>query len=89
MRKTGKTEKGSDKHGRNGKDLLISVPLGTVAKLDETGEVLQEVIEKKNILFSLEVAEDEEMLVSRVPQIVLQIITSRENQELNAGLGSI
>ena len=46
----GKNGGGSDKHGRNGKDLRIHVPLGTVAKLDETGEVLQEVIEKKEYL---------------------------------------
>ncbi|MBG56456.1 MAG: GTPase ObgE [Deltaproteobacteria bacterium] len=46
----GKGGGGSGKHGRNGKDLRISVPLGTVAKLDETGEVLQEVIEKKDYL---------------------------------------
>jgi len=46
----GKNGGGSDKHGRNGKDLRIPVPLGTVAKLDETGEVLQEVIEKKDYL---------------------------------------
>ena len=44
----GKNGGGSDKHGRNGKDLRISVPLGTVAKIDETGEVLQEVIENKD-----------------------------------------
>ena len=35
----GKNGGGSGKHGRNGKDLRIPVPLGTVAKLDETGEV--------------------------------------------------
>ena len=81
----GKNGGGSNKHGRNGKDLRIPVPLGTVAKLDETGEVLQEVIEKRTILLSLEAAEDVEMLVSRVPQIVLQIFTSRGNRELNAG----
>ena len=46
----GKNGGGRDKHGRNGKDLLIHVPLGTVAILDETGEVLQEVIEKKDYL---------------------------------------
>ena len=46
----GKNGGGSGKHGRNGKDLRIPVPLGTVAKLDETGEVLQEVIEKKDYL---------------------------------------
>ena len=46
----GKNGGGSDKHGRNGKDLRIPVPLGTVAKIDETGEVLQEVIKKKDYL---------------------------------------
>jgi len=46
----GKNGGGSDKHGRNGKDLRITVPLGTVAKIDETGEVLQEVIEIKDYL---------------------------------------
>jgi len=46
----GKNGGGSDKHGRNGKDLRIPVPLGTVAKIDETEEVLQEVIEKKDYL---------------------------------------
>jgi len=46
----GKNGGGSNKHGRNGKDLCIPVPLGTVVKLDETGEVLQEVIEKKEYL---------------------------------------
>ena len=46
----GKNGGGSGKHGRNGKDLRIPVPLGTVARLSETGEVLQEVIEKKDYL---------------------------------------
>tara|TARA_B100000579_G_scaffold433019_1_gene451000 strand:+ start:970 stop:2040 length:1071 start_codon:yes stop_codon:yes gene_type:complete len=46
----GKNGSGSDKHGRNGKDLRIPVPLGTVAKLDENGEVLQEVTEKKDYI---------------------------------------
>ena len=36
---------GSDKHGRNGKDLLIHVPLGTVVKDIETGEIFLEVVE--------------------------------------------
>jgi len=44
---------GSDKHGRNGKDLLIKVPLGTIIKDIETSEIFLEVIEKKNyLLFS-------------------------------------
>ena len=44
---------GSDKHGRNGKDLLIHVPLGTVVKNIETGEIFLEVVETKDyLLFS-------------------------------------
>tara|TARA_B100000686_G_C16695873_1_gene920475 strand:+ start:193 stop:1248 length:1056 start_codon:yes stop_codon:yes gene_type:complete len=46
----GKNGSGSDKHGRNGKDLRIPVPLGTVAKLNETEEILQEVVEEKEYL---------------------------------------
>ena len=41
---------GSDKHGRNGEDLHIRVPLGTVVKDIETGEVFLEVVEKKDYL---------------------------------------
>ncbi len=43
----GKNGGGSDKHGR---DLCIPVPLGTLAKLEETQEVLLEVVEKKEYL---------------------------------------
>ena len=41
---------GSDKHGRNGKDLHIRVPLGTVVKDIETGKVFLEVVEEKDYL---------------------------------------
>ena len=41
---------GSDKHGRNGKELHIQVPLGTVAKDIETGVILLEVVEIKEYL---------------------------------------
>jgi len=41
---------GSDKHGRNGKDLHIHVPLGTVVKKIETGEIFLEVVEEKDYL---------------------------------------
>jgi GTPase involved in cell partitioning and DNA repair len=41
---------GSDKHGRNGKDLHIRVPLGTVVKDIETGEIILEVVETKEYL---------------------------------------
>jgi GTP-binding protein len=33
----------SMKHGRNGKDMILEVPLGTIAKNPETGEVLFEI----------------------------------------------
>jgi len=49
----GKRGGGNDKHGRNGKDLHIHVPLGTVLKNIETSEVFLEVVENKNyLLFS-------------------------------------
>ncbi len=41
---------GSDKHGRNGIDLHIRVPLGTVVKDIETGKVFLEVVEEKDYL---------------------------------------
>jgi GTP-binding protein len=37
---------GSDMHGRNGKDLVIPVPLGTLVKDEETGEVLYDLTEE-------------------------------------------
>jgi GTP-binding protein len=41
----GKAGKGSDKHGRNGEDKIIHVPLGTVARDQQTGEYIGEVLE--------------------------------------------
>ena len=41
----GESGSGSLRHGRNGKDIYLDVPLGTVAKDAETGEVLFEVTE--------------------------------------------
>ena len=41
---------GSDKHGRKGKDLHIRVPLGTVVKTIETGEIFLEIVEEKDYL---------------------------------------
>ncbi|WP_457621435.1 GTPase ObgE [Persephonella sp.] len=35
---------GSNKHGRNGKDLIIKVPVGTVVKDAETGEIIADLI---------------------------------------------
>jgi len=36
--------KGKDQTGRNGEDLVISVPTGTLVRDEETGEVLQDLI---------------------------------------------
>ena len=36
--------KGKDQTGRNGEDLVISVPTGTLVRDDETGEVLQDLL---------------------------------------------
>ena len=47
---SGMNGSGSDRHGRKGKDLRIHVPLGTVVKDNETGEIFIEVIEKKDYL---------------------------------------
>ena len=46
----GASGSGNDKHGRNGKDLHIRVPLGTVVKDIETGEIILEVVETKEYL---------------------------------------
>ncbi|WP_457644502.1 GTPase ObgE [Persephonella sp.] len=35
---------GSNKHGRNGKDLIIKVPVGTVVKDAETGEIIADLV---------------------------------------------
>ena len=36
---------GNNKHGKNGKDLIIKVPVGTVVKDAETGEVIADLVE--------------------------------------------
>ena len=41
----GDSGSGSLRHGRNGKDIYLDVPLGTVAKDAETGEILFEITE--------------------------------------------
>lgn len=43
----GKSGGGSDKHGRNGKNLYINVPLGTIVKDIQTSKIFMEVVEKK------------------------------------------
>jgi len=46
----GKRGGGSEKHGRNGKDRYINVPLGTVVKDFETSEIFLEIIKIKDYL---------------------------------------
>ncbi len=41
----GEHGKGKDQHGKNGKDLFIYVPVGTVIKDPKTGEVLADLVE--------------------------------------------
>lgn len=45
MAEDGQSGSGAKSHGRNGKDVFMEVPLGTVAKDTETGEILAEVTE--------------------------------------------
>ena len=40
----GKAGKGKDQHGRNGETLVIEVPLGTLVRDVETGQVMVEVL---------------------------------------------
>lgn len=47
MAENGEGGSGAKSHGRNGKDIILEVPLGTVAKDAETGEVVAEVTEDK------------------------------------------
>lgn len=41
----GESGRGANQHGRNGKDIILEVPLGTVAKDAETGEIHFEITE--------------------------------------------
>lgn len=41
----GENGSGNNSSGKNGKDIIIEVPLGTVAKNDETGEIEAEILE--------------------------------------------
>lgn len=45
MAENGENGAGAKMHGRNGKDIYLEVPLGTVAKNAETGEIVAEVTE--------------------------------------------
>ena len=47
----GQSGGGRNKHGRNGKDCLVRVPLGTVVCDEENGDVLLEILEEREYLF--------------------------------------
>ena len=47
MAENGEGGNGAKSHGRDGKDIILDVPLGTVAKDAETGEVVAEVTEDR------------------------------------------
>lgn len=47
MAENGEGGSGAKSHGRNGKDIVLDVPLGTVAQDAETGETVAEVTEDK------------------------------------------
>ncbi len=43
--KRGEHGKGKNMHGKNGEDCVIKVPLGTIVKIEETGEIIGEILE--------------------------------------------
>src|SRR3954464_9197320 len=45
LAENGQNGSGNNSTGKNGKDIIIEVPLGTIAKDDETGEVEAEILE--------------------------------------------
>ena len=47
----GQTGAGKNRHGKNGQDRRIPLPLGTVVKDSESGEVLLEILDAKSYLF--------------------------------------
>lgn len=44
----GKHGEGQNRHGRGGEDLLLEVPVGTIVKLPETGEILADLLQEKD-----------------------------------------
>lgn len=52
--KRGEHGQGGDKTGRNGKDIIVKVPMGTVVRNAETGTVLAELLEDKEEVIVLE-----------------------------------
>jgi GTP-binding protein len=41
----GETGGNNNRHGKDGKDIIIDVPLGTIARDEETGEKMAEILE--------------------------------------------
>ena len=67
MAEHGGAGSGQLQHGKNGADIILDVPLGTVAKNAETGEILFELVEP-----------NEERILVRVVAEVLETTTSRQ-----------
>jgi len=49
--KNGVSGKGKKQHGKNGDDLIVPVPFGTLVKDIDTDEVLLEILDEKQLLF--------------------------------------
>ena len=75
---------GKDRHGKNGQDLKIHVPLGTMLKEQETGEILLEVLESEEYLLFGDV-EAGETQDSKLLPIVRPSITNPGKKGWNAG----
>lgn len=52
--KRGEHGQGGDKTGKNGKDIIVKVPMGTVVKNALTGEIIAELLEDKQEIIVLE-----------------------------------
>ena len=67
--RTGNGGEEQDRTGADGKDEILEVPLGTVAKRADTDEVLFEITEdgKEYILHPVDVAEKETLILQHLP----------------------
>ena len=66
MAEHGASGSGQLQHGKNGEDIILDVPLGTVAKNAETGEILFEMVEPAADSFSMERTERTSSLMFRL-----------------------
>ena len=76
---------GKDRHGKNGQDLKIHVPLGTMLKEQETGEILLEVLESEEYLLFKGGLGGRETQDSKLLPIVRPSITNPGKKGWNAG----